>query len=246
MSLWTADAVRTARPEDAVVRPRDLVTGLADLVLGARCPGCGRPAPAACEQCVAGVVAVRPFPVPGLPSGLPPVLAGGWYDGELRQLVLAAKEREALGVVGLLGGRVAAAVAAWLLATGHGGPVVLVPVPSSRAGVAARGLDLPWALAGVAATRLRATGAAASRWRGLRLVRAPRDQSELGRGERLANLAGALRGVARPPDGVPVVVDDIVTTGATLAEAVRAGSVAGWVPGAAAVVAATPLRGGAR
>jgi predicted amidophosphoribosyltransferase len=61
--------------------------------------------------------------------------------------------------------------------------------------------------------------------------------------ERRANLAGAM--AARPAPnacGPVVVVDDIVTTGATLAEAIRALRCAGWPVTGAAVVAATPRR----
>jgi predicted amidophosphoribosyltransferase len=69
------------------------------------------------------------------------------------------------------------------------------------------------------------------------------DQSGLDTAARSANLAGALR-VRRRLDGLAVVVvDDVVTTGATLAEATRALTVAGGSVRGAAVVAATVLRG---
>ncbi|MDP9240748.1 MAG: ComF family protein, partial [Actinomycetota bacterium] len=76
------------------------------------------------------------------------------------------------------------------------------------------------------------------------------DSAGLDAGRRAANLAGAmvvrdlrLHGgwAAVSPDGV-VLVDDLVTTGATLAEAARALAVAGHPPRTAAVIAATERR----
>ena len=65
------------------------------------------------------------------------------------------------------------------------------------------------------------------------------DQSGLDAAGRSANLAGALR-ASSDLSGVPVVVvDDVVTTGATLVEAARALRDAGALVRGAAVVAAT-------
>ncbi len=229
----------------------DVLDRVAELVLGAGCAGCGRPGLGPCPDCVTTVNRSPPFVAPGLPDGLPPVFAGGAYADELRRLLIAAKERHALGAVPLLGGRLAAAVAGWALAASvaerapgdvDGGRVALVPVPTARARVAERGLDLTVALARAAAGRLRRAGLPASVWCGLRLVRRPADQSELGREGRLANLAGAFEVAGRPPQARLVVVDDIVTTGATLVEAVRACADAGVRPVAGATVAATVRR----
>jgi predicted amidophosphoribosyltransferase len=225
------------------VRADDLLNTVAELVLGARCPGCGCPAFGACRGCVAAVTGVPPIRVPLLPETLPPVFAGGPYADELRRLLLAAKERGALGLLPVLGSRVAAGVARWALAAGGAAPVALVPVPSARAHVAERGVDLPSALARVAARELRRAGLPTRVWSGLRLVRRPLDQSELGRYDRMANLAGAMEAAGPGAFGRIVVVDDIVTTGATLAEAVRACAAAGHPPEAAATVAATTRRG---
>lgn len=188
-----------------------------------------------------------PFAVPGLPAGLPPVAAAGLYSDELRRLLLAAKERNALGLLPLLGDRLAAAVA-WTILEGEwgGGPVVLVPVPSAPSVVAERGVDLTSAFARAAAARLRSAGLDARAARRLRQARRPRDQSGLSRSDRLHNLAGAFRFAGRAPAGNVLVVDDIVTTGATLAEAVRACAAAGVEPIGAATVAATLRRTGAR
>jgi predicted amidophosphoribosyltransferase len=67
------------------------------------------------------------------------------------------------------------------------------------------------------------------------------DQSGLTTRERAENLAGALRAVGRP--GLPVViVDDVMTTGATLVEAARALAAQGHQVVGAAVLAATKRR----
>ena len=228
------------------MRTGDVLARLAELVLGACCPGCGAPGMGACGGCAALLTGVRPFLVPGLPQPLPPVVAAGAYADTLRRVVLAAKERGALGLVPLLGERLAAAVAGLVLATDPVGRVVLVPVPSAPSQVAARGVDLTAALARAAAGRLRTAGLTVRVQRGLAQARRPEDQAGLDRVQRLANLAGAFRTVGEPPAGPVVVVDDIVTTGATLAEAVRACRVGGREVVGAAVVAATTRVGGAR
>ncbi len=74
-------------------------------------------------------------------------------------------------------------------------------------------------------------------------VRRRRDQVGLDRAARAANVAASMApttAALRLPRDVPVVlVDDVVTTGATLGEAARALRACGVEPVAAAVVAAT-------
>ncbi|MXQ64613.1 hypothetical protein GQ466_11245 [Actinomadura rayongensis] len=73
----------------------------------------------------------------------------------------------------------------------------------------------------------------------LRQTRPVADQAALSRTERVANVKGALT-AAHPLDGARViVVDDIVTTGATLTEAVCTLHRAGAHVLAAATIAAT-------
>ncbi|MFI0908610.1 ComF family protein [Streptomyces sioyaensis] len=216
---------------------------LAGLVLPVDCAGCGWPRTELCAQCRRalardgrGARRVRPWPAP---AGLPRVWAGAPYADELRAVLLAHKERGALPLAGPLGAVLAGAVRG--LRAG-GGPLLLVPVPSARRAVAGRGHDPVRRIARAAAGELRRVGTGARVLAVLRQRRAVADQAGLSARQRLENVEGALvvPGVARRLlAGLPaVLVDDLVTTGATLAEAARAMAVAGGRVVGAAVVAA--------
>ena len=105
--------------------------------------------------------------------------------------------------------------------------IVLVPAPSRPKATRRRGFAPAPLLAGLLAKRLRAQGFSATVWNGLRVQDSVADQSVLGRAQRKANLMGKMRVVSAPPKGSLVLLDDIVTTGATLVEAKRALTEAG-------------------
>lgn len=231
---------------------------VADLVLGSACAVCGRPGRVLCPPCRAGLPrsGAPAWPTP-TPPGLAVPFAAGAYDGALRALVNAHKERRAFALARPLG-HVLAAVVRDLVhragpAEGEGatGPtrLGLVPVPSRPGVVRARGHDPLVRLTRHAATRLRRDGEHAVVVRLLRSARGVRDQAGLGAEERAANLAGSLRAVrpARPgagPDTRLVLVDDVLTTGATAREAQRALEEAGHAVLGIATVAATRRRAG--
>jgi predicted amidophosphoribosyltransferase len=220
-----------------------LIDAAADLVLGARCAGCDVPAFGLCPACDAALRGLTPVPVVRPVGGFPPTVAAGPYHAELRRVVLAAKERQALILLPLLSRLLAHAVARLLLRDEPVLPITLVPVPSVRARVIERGIDLTAALASGARRRLRRCGVEVRVARAVRLIREPDDQAGLGRWERMANSQGAYRCVPRLLAGSVIVVDDVVTTGATLAAVSAALRTAGCVPFGAATVAQTQRRG---
>jgi predicted amidophosphoribosyltransferase len=173
------------------------------------------------------------------------VVAAGRYEGVLKALLLSAKERGGLGLLPVLADRLTAAVTALGLAAPESVHIVLVPVPSVPSAVAERGVDFTAMLAKLTAARLRKAGVAAVVARGLRHVRRPADQAGLGVFARQANLTGALSASPRLPAGQVIVIDDIITTGASIAEATRALAEARRVPLGAATVAATMRQRGA-
>jgi predicted amidophosphoribosyltransferase len=171
-------------------------------------------------------------------------VAAGPYDAVVRGLISAHKERQALTLTGFLAGRLTLSVrrlleeSAWPLS----GPVLLVPVPSAQAAVRERGLDATAALARGAARRLDPTRPA--RVRRLLAQRRPvRDQAGLSAADRASNLRGGIAVRRRPAvEERVILVDDVVTTGSSLTEAVRALTAAGISVLGAATVAATVRR----
>lgn len=223
------------------------IAALTDLLLPRTCAGCGVPGAVLCARCAAELARPRTASPRRFPWGFPPTVAAGAYAGPVRPAVLEFKERGRAELAVPLGAALALAVAAVVSAVPGPvtRPVALVPVPSSRAGLRARGRDHVRELTGRAVAELRVAGVPAAEARLLRRRGRVRDSAGLSAVERRANLAGTFQRVpARvPPAALLVLVDDVVTTGATLAEAAAALAHGGSGSGAlvlAAVVAATP------
>ncbi|QKJ19991.1 ComF family protein [Microbacterium hominis] len=210
-------------PLDPAVRAA--LTGALTLLLPVECAGCDEPDIGLCEACSA---ALRPDPRRSGEAGGVPVWAGLAFDGVPARVLRALKEDGRTGLARALAPALRAAADAGTAGAG----AVVVPIPTTRAAFRRRGyrvVDLIARRAELPTARL------------LAHVRAPADQRGLGRDDRRRNVAGTLR--ARDAAGLRVIViDDVVTTGATLAEAVRALRAAGAEVVSAAAVAATPRR----
>ncbi|MCX4092148.1 ComF family protein [Nocardia sp. alder85J] len=194
---------------------------LLDLILPQDCAGCGRCGVGWCADC-AESLAGQPFRVwPRADPGVP-CWALGRYAGPRRRAVVAVKEQHRRELAAPLGRELARGLAA--LRTPRR-PLVLVPAPARRAAIRQRGGDPVGRVARVAASLLSDCAVAPV----LRMGPGVRDSVGLRPEQRRRNLAGrivaptgSLPTALRHPEAEVVLVDDVLTTGATASESVRA------------------------
>jgi ComF family protein len=216
---------------------RDLI----DLLLPEQCAGCGREPVLLCDTCA------RPLRAPARPvraavAGIPPPWTVAAYEGPLRAILAAYKERGRTALAAPLGEALARAVQAALPRPSHSpdAELRLVWVPSGRRAVRRRGHDPLRGVAEVAVRRLWADGVPVPMLDALRQRGRVADQAGLSARQRAANLRGAVEARACVAGCRVVLVDDVVTTGSSLAEAARALRAAGAEVVGAATIAATP------
>lgn len=202
-----------------------LGTALLDLFLPQLCAGCQAPGQLWCSQCQAQCRG--PLLVTALP-GLGQAFSAAAHDGPVAGAITDYKDGGRRALVGPLSGLLARAVAGQLLASGWtpATAVSLVPVPPRRAARRTRGADTMADLARGAVRELRRAGVPARCARVLAHRPGGQDQVGLSRVQRQANMEHALRlarrgagaGIVAAPGGQAtlVLVDDVLTTGATL------------------------------
>ncbi|SPM38350.1 Predicted amidophosphoribosyltransferases, partial [Mycobacterium numidiamassiliense] len=208
-----------------------------DLVLPLECGGCGAPATRWCDACATELV-VRPdephLISPRIDPGVP-VFALGRYAGARRQAILALKEHGRGDLVTPLAGALATGMHRLLSWGMVDTPLTIVPAPTRRLAARRRGGDPVTRIATVAVAGHPDIGVVQA----LRMRALARDSVGLGSAAREHNIAGRVVLRRQRPHTDVVIVDDIVTTGATARESARMLRAAGLrVAGVLAVAAA--------
>lgn len=187
-----------------------------DLVLPLQCGGCDAVATPWCPECAEALRVRDDEPhliTPRLDPGVP-VLSLGRYAGPRRRAIVALKEHGRTDLYGPLAAALHDAIEHLLVWGVLQLPLTLVPAPTRRSSARRRGGD-PVTKIAKAAAGPGVTVAPALRFRAF-----TRDSVGLSSSARQRNVAGRVRLLA-PVRGAVVLVDDVVTTGATMTESVR-------------------------
>lgn len=189
---------------------------LLDLVLPVECGGCGAPGIRWCPTCAGSLAVHTDEPVvisPRLDPGVP-VFSLGRYAGARRAAIVAMKDHGRTDLIRWLAAAVDDGVTRLLTWGVVELPLTVVPAPTRWSAARRRGGDPVTAMA-QAAARPDVTVTTA-----LRMRAATRDSVGLSPGQRERNVAGRVK-LRKPVVGEVLLLDDVVTTGATASESVR-------------------------
>ena len=223
---------------------RELANSMIDLVLGRTCAGCDEPGIGLCDGCTPAlqprVRLRRDLDVGDVVVGLRiPVVCALDYRGIVRQVLYRYKDHSIRQLAGVLGPALGSAVA--FAADRAGMPArvaLLTPMPTRRDSLRRRGFDATALLANEASKHVATSGI-----RHLLVdTRTGGAAKHVGAFERELRAIDAFR-VRREralPTKPVILVDDIVTTGSTIKEAVETLLMAGVQVVAVATVAGTP------
>lgn len=200
-----------------------------DLMLPLQCGGCGAPATPWCAECERALTVQPDEPhlvTPRIDPGVP-VLSLGRYAGPRRKVIVAVKEHGRTDLIRPLAHALHDGLVHLLTWGILGSPLAVVPAPTKRSSARKRGGDpisrmaqLAVAGTGTSPDLGAVAGTGLSVVAALRLKAFTRDSVGLSSAGRQRNIAGRVRRV-RAVDGPVLLVDDIVTTGATAAESVH-------------------------
>ncbi|WP_055427049.1 ComF family protein [Bifidobacterium aesculapii] len=219
---------------------RGLVADMTNLILPRGCAGCDAPDEVLCPSCAALFACVVPFtpPADGIAS-----YACSVYKGATRRVILAWKDhadaecdRALSGAMRVLASQVTRTV------TG-GAMMVVVPAPSSARSARRRGRRHLMPVARSLAAWYRSMGVRARAVDALSVHAAGKAVETMGRAGRVARVTGShinVRDAASVRGCDVILIDDIVTTGATMRACVTSLEAAGGRVAACLALASTP------
>ncbi|RKS76434.1 putative amidophosphoribosyltransferase [Actinomadura pelletieri DSM 43383] len=229
---------------------------LLELLFPETCVGCGTPRLLLCDTCATPLQGPA-RPARTAPYGLPPPWTVATYEGPLKAILSAYKEHGRTALAVPLGEALATSLHAAI--ANQRPPHTVVWIPSRRTSLKRRGHDPLRQTLAIALDRLREKDVPITTCNALKPTKRTADQAGLTAPQRAKNLQGAFQAThpAKPTtdhmtdhatepitdriaDCSVILVDDVITTGATLAEAARALRAAGIEVTAAATIAATP------
>ena len=192
-----------------------VLSSLAEILFPGACPGCGAPGGPVCAECASRL---SPAPRLAVPAGLDGLGVAFAYRGVARELVARVKYRNARGALPWLADAMVAVLPA------HAGFELVTWAPTTPTRRRARGFDHGELLARMVARRLRRPALCV-------LVR-PEGPPQTGADRAARRVGPTFAGRPIPAGCRILVVDDVVTTGATLAAAATTvrgcGAIAVW------------------
>ena len=185
---------------------RTLLDSLLALLFPDRCGGCTRIGDLLCQGCRAALVPY-PYAADRFPASLSDVRIAFVFSSPLREVIHQFKYRRVRRLAAPLGELMAAHLLSRPLAID-----AVLPVPLHRSRQAERGFNQAEALAVAVAAALRLPLIAD----GLTRARATEQQARLDARARAENMRDAFRWQGAPPPRRILLVDDVLTTGATV------------------------------
>ena len=201
-----------------------------DLVLPLECGGCAAPSTKWCAACARQLAVKADEPhliTPRVDPGVP-VLSLGRYAGPRREAIVAVKEHGRADLIAPLAVALRAGLERLLTWGVVATPLTIVPAPTRRSAARRRGGDPVTRMARAATAGLRDVRDV-DVIQALRLRALVRDSVGLSSADRQRNIAGRVK-ISKHFEVLAndvLVVDDIVTTGATASESVRVLRIAG-------------------